>query len=86
MLYARVLVHFAEKILTINKLKRSPPKRLEVLTALFELNLLSICNQLNYVAFIQAAQIRKALPNTVARSGAGDHKLHFAEIQQSAVI
>ena len=32
MLYARVFVHFAEKILTIDELKRPPPKRLELQT------------------------------------------------------
>ena len=84
--YTRILVDFAEQVLTVNVLKPTAPQGLEVQPETSKLILLSVRDKANEICLGESAKTAEAFSNTIARARSWDNKLSFAKACQIAVV
>src|SRR5271168_3526685 len=85
MMNARVLVHFAEEVLTVNQLQGPTPKRFELDAKALEFRVLPLGNNPDEIGFRQPANRLKALRDSAFCPRTRNDKLHLGEIRELAV-
>ncbi len=83
---ASVLVDLAEEILQIDELQRAAPQVGKFESKAGELVFAEIADGADQILVVQPTGVRKAPSDSVTGAGAGDHKVHFREVEQGTVV